>query len=38
MPETQTWTNPDVFRWARERLNLTPRQIAEESKKPAKCR
>jgi Zn-dependent peptidase ImmA (M78 family) len=36
MPETETWTNPDVLRWARERLNLTPRQVAEESEKLAK--
>jgi Zn-dependent peptidase ImmA (M78 family)/transcriptional regulator with XRE-family HTH domain len=36
MPVTETWINPDVLRWARERLNLTPRQVAEESKKLAK--
>jgi hypothetical protein len=36
MPVTETWINPDVLRWARERLNLTRRQVAEESKKLAK--
>jgi Zn-dependent peptidase ImmA (M78 family)/transcriptional regulator with XRE-family HTH domain len=33
---TEKWTNPEVLRWARERLNLTPRQVAEESKKLAR--
>jgi Zn-dependent peptidase ImmA (M78 family) len=33
---TNRWINPTVLRWARERLNLTPRQVAEESKKLAK--
>lgn len=27
------WVNPDVLRWARERLNLTIDQVAAESKK-----
>jgi Zn-dependent peptidase ImmA (M78 family) len=33
MSATATWINPKLLRWARERLNLTPRQVAEESKK-----
>jgi len=33
MPVTEQWTNPDVLRWARERLNLTVEQVVEESKK-----
>lgn len=33
---TSTWVNRDVLRWARERLNLTAKQVAEESKKLAK--
>ena len=36
MRVTEQWTNPDVLRWARERLNLTPRQVAEESKRLAR--
>ena len=36
MPVTEQWTNPDVLRWARERLNLTVEQVVEESKKLAK--
>jgi Zn-dependent peptidase ImmA (M78 family) len=36
MPVTGQWTNPDVLRWARERLNLTVKQVVEESKKLAK--
>jgi Zn-dependent peptidase ImmA (M78 family)/transcriptional regulator with XRE-family HTH domain len=33
---TEQWTNPDVLRWAREQLNLTPHRVAEESKKLAR--
>jgi Zn-dependent peptidase ImmA (M78 family) len=33
MPVIEQWTNPDVLRWARERLNLTVEQVVEESKK-----
>ena len=36
MPVIEKWTNPDVLRWGRERLNLTARQVVEESKKLAK--
>lgn len=36
MPVTERWTNPEVLRWARERLNLSVEQVAEESKKLAK--
>ena len=30
------WINPDVLRWARERLNLTREQVTDESKKLAR--
>jgi len=33
---TEKWTNPEVLRWARERLNPMPLQVAEESKKLAR--
>lgn len=33
MPVAERWTNPDVLRWARERLNLSIEQVAAESKK-----
>lgn len=36
MSIVQRWTNPDVLRWARERLNLSVEQVVEESKKLAK--
>lgn len=36
MPVTEKRMTPDVLRWARERLNLTPRQVAGESKKLAR--
>jgi len=29
------WVNPDILRWARERLNMTIDEVAEESKKLA---
>ncbi len=35
MPVTGQWTNPDVLRWARERLNLSVDQVVAESKKLA---
>jgi transcriptional regulator with XRE-family HTH domain len=36
VPVIEQWTNPDVLRWARERLNLTQRQVTEQSKKLAR--
>lgn len=36
MPVTEQWTNPEVLRWARERLNLSIQQVAAESKKLSK--
>lgn len=36
MPVIEQWANPDVLRWARERLNLTTEQVVDESKKLAK--
>ncbi len=36
MPVTEKWTNPEMLSWARERLNLTPHQVAEESRKLAR--
>jgi len=27
------WVNPSILKWARERLNLTPEQVAEEARK-----
>jgi transcriptional regulator with XRE-family HTH domain len=35
MSPEKKWVNPDVLRWARERLKLTPRQVAEESSRLA---
>jgi|GEM_PF-5074220 len=36
MSMTEKWTNSQVLLWARERRNLTPRQVAEASKKLAR--
>lgn len=33
MTVTKRWTNPDVLRWARERLKLATKQVVEEAKK-----
>lgn len=36
MPEVSSWINIKVLRWARERLNLTTRQVEDESRKLAR--
>lgn len=36
MPVTEQWTNRDVLRWARERLNLAVEQVVDAAKKLAK--
>lgn len=36
MERTKKWVNPQVLRWARARMNLTRRQVAEESEKLAR--
>ena len=33
MPVIEPWTNANVLRWARERLNLTPQHVEQEAKK-----
>jgi len=36
MTVTEQWINPHVLRWARERLNLTPGEVANESERLAR--
>lgn len=36
MPVAEKWVNPEVLRWARERLSLTTEQVVAESKNLAK--
>jgi Zn-dependent peptidase ImmA (M78 family) len=36
MPVIEQWTNPDVLRWARERLNLAPQDVEQEARKLAR--
>jgi Zn-dependent peptidase ImmA (M78 family)/transcriptional regulator with XRE-family HTH domain len=36
MNEKGRWTNPEILRWARTRLNLSPEDVVEESKKLSK--
>lgn len=36
MSATTQWVNPSILSWARKRLNLTPEEVAEASKKLAK--